>query len=424
MAAQAARAFAASHFDLTIVGGGIVGLATARQVLLKHPKLRVCVLDKEKELASHQSKRNSGVVHCGIYYKKGSLKSKFCIKGANLVRDYCQARGLPFKPCGKLIVATDPQDLEALHALAANAKANRIEGVELIGKARVERIQPGCTDALEAIWSPNTAIVDWRQVALSYADDFQRMGGTVIKDFTVWRFMPADKGTILIDNAKNDNERLTTRSLVNCAGVYSDYLARQTQNNAQPRVVPFKGNYFQLSDRIAKNIRTCIYPVPNPKLPFLGVHITPRIDGSVLVGPTALLVLDYERYSPDDPIRLTAAFQILFLSGLFKLIRRDGNYKAGFKEIMRRIFPQLVALDAQQFIPDIRRKDLIDINFNGIRAQVVDAKGRMVDDFLFETGLSPDFQRVLHVRNCPSPAATSSLAIAERVVSILEERFI
>lgn len=420
----APRTFARNHFDLTIVGGGIVGLATARQVLLRHPKLRVCVLDKEQELATHQSKRNSGVVHCGIYYKRGSLKSRFCIRGARMAKEYCQARGLPYIQCGKLIVATDEDELERLHNLEQNARMNDIEGIELINKKRVEQIQPNCTGAIEAIWSPNTAVVDWRQVALSYAKDFEQMGGTVITDFTVWRFQPSARNTILIDDAKRPEDKLVTRALVNCAGLFSDNLARQTQNPSQPRVIPFKGNYFMLSDRLARTIRTNIYPVPNPKLPFLGVHITPRVDGSVLVGPTSLLVLDHERYTSKDPIRLVAALQILFLSGLWKLIRRDGNFTAGVNEIARYLFPQLVAWDVRQFIPQITREDLIDTKFNGIRAQVVDERGRMVDDFLFETGVSPDFQRVLHVRNCPSPAATSSLAIAERVCSILEERFI
>lgn len=418
------RAATKGNYDLTVIGGGIIGLATARQVLLKHPKLRVCVVDKEKELASHQSKRNSGVVHCGIYYKKGSLKSKFCIKGAKMVKEYCQLKNLPYNQCGKLIVATKQHELETLNKLFANARANRIEGIEIVTKERVEQIQPGCTKAIEAIWSPNTAIVDWQKVALSYAGDFEQMGGTIIKGFTVSHFEPAADKTILLEDAIDANSIIKTKAAVNCAGLYSDYLARQTSNSEHPKVVPFKGNYFKLSDRLASTIKTNIYPVPNPKLPFLGVHITPRVDGSVLIGPTSLLALGFERYTPDEFPKLVHLYHILIRSGLRKLIMRDGNIKAGLNELWRFLSPRRVAQDVREFLPEIKNEDLIDIKFNGIRAQVVEKNGVMVDDFLFETGILPEFHRVLHVRNCPSPAATSSLAIAERVVSILEERFI
>lgn len=412
------------QFDLTIIGGGIVGLATARQVLLRHPKLRVCVLDKEKELASHQSKRNSGVVHCGIYYKKGSLKSKFCIKGAKLVKDYCHARGLPYNQCGKMIVATENSELDTLHNLYSNATANHIEGIEMITKEQVEKIQPGCTTSIEAIWSPNTAIVDWQKVALSYAEDFEKAGGTIRKEFIAHKFDAGDKGTVLLENAKNDKDVIESKSVVNCAGVYSDYFARQTYNSEHPKVLPFKGNYFILSDRLAKSIKTNIYPVPNPKLPFLGVHITPRVDGSVLIGPTSLLTLDYERYGDEDPLRLISMYHILVRSGLRKMLRNRDNLKAGFTELLRSMFKSRVAKDVKKFLPDLKVGDLVDTKFCGIRAQAVEKDGRLVDDFLFETGINHEFNRVLHVRNCPSPAATSSLAIAQRVVDILEERLI
>ena len=418
------RAATKGNYDLTVIGGGIIGLATARQVLLKHPKLKVCVVEKEKELATHQSKRNSGVVHCGIYYKKGSLKSKFCIRGARMVKEYCHSKGLPYNQCGKLIVATRQDELETLNKLFANAQANRIQGIEMITKERVEQIQPGCTRAIEAIWSPNTAIVDWRKVALSYANDFEQMGGTVVKEFTVWSLETDGDKTLLLEDVRDKDSIIKTKSIVNCAGVYSDYLARRTGNDEHPKVIPFKGNYFMLSDRLASTIKTNIYPVPNPKLPFLGVHITPRVDGSVLIGPTSLLALGYERYTSDEFPNLLHLYHILLRSGLRKLIMKDGNIKAGLLELWRFMSPKKVAQDVREFLPEIKNEDLIDTNFNGIRAQVVEKNGIMVDDFLFETGLLPEYHRVLHVRNCPSPAATSSLAIADRVVSILEERFI
>lgn len=408
-------------FDLSIIGGGIVGLATARQVLIRHPKLKVCVIEKESELAQHQSKRNSGVVHHGIYYKKGSLKSKLCIKGAKMVRDYCQEKGLPYKRCGKLIVATQSFELETLHNLYKNATTNRINGIELVNKRKVMEIQPGCTTAVEAIWSPDTAIVDWHQVALSYARDFEQIGGKIYKNYTAYLFDTVDD-SLLIHDAKHDH-MIETKSAVNCAGVYSDYFARLTKNNEHPKVVPFKGNYFLLSDRLARTIKTNVYPVPNPDLPFLGVHITPRIDGSVIIGPTSLLTLGYERYK-DESIRLVHLYHILYRSGLFKLIRKKGMVFAGTVELWRRLSKGRVVTDVREFLPEVKKGDLIETDFCGIRAQALDKDGTLVDDFLFETGVDPSFNRVLHVRNCPSPAATSSLAIAERIVDILEERLI
>uniref|UniRef100_A0A6G1SAJ0 L-2-hydroxyglutarate dehydrogenase, mitochondrial n=1 Tax=Aceria tosichella TaxID=561515 RepID=A0A6G1SAJ0_9ACAR len=423
------QAMLRGRFDLTVIGGGIIGLATARQTLLRHPKLRVCVVEKETELASHQSKRNSGVVHCGIYYKKGSLKSKFCIKGSKMIKEYCQTKGLPFKQCGKLIVATQHEELDTLHSLHANAIANRIEGIELISKERVEDIQPGCTRAIEAIWSPNTAIVDWRQVALSYAKDFQQLGGEIFTNFTVADFKTDNTTTtrrsmVTMENAKQEGDTIESKAIVNCAGLFSDYLARQTCNSEHPKVIPFKGNYFMLSDKLATTIRTNIYPVPNPKLPFLGVHITPKIDGSVLIGPTSLLTLGYERYSPDDSIHLLHLYHILIRSGLRKLIMKRDNLKAGLHELWKHFSKKRVAREVQALLPELEVADLVDTDFCGIRAQVVGKDGTLVDDFFFETGTLQQYDRILHVRNCPSPAATSSLAIAERVVSILEERFI
>lgn len=411
-------------FDLAIIGGGIVGLATARQVAIKHPKLKICVLEKESELASHQSKRNSGVVHCGIYYKKGSLKSKFCIKGADLVKQYCQDKNLPYNQCGKLIVATRKDELEALHNLFANATANNIAGIELLNPSQVKTKQPG-VKSIEAIWSPNTAIVDWHQVACSYANDFKQNGGTIFNNFTAFKFEPGPRRSILLEDAKSEGKFIEAKSVINCAGLFSDYFSRLTGNNEHPKVVPFKGNYYLLSDRLSKSIKTNIYPVPNPKLPFLGVHVTPRIDGSVLVGPTALLTLGYERYDNEkDGVRLLHLYHILCRSGFLKMLMKKDNFKAGMMELWRYHSKGRFAKEVKEFLPELRAEDLVDTKFCGIRAQVVNKNGNLVEDFLFETGVHPDFHRVLHIRNCPSPAATASLAISERILSHLEERLI
>lgn len=412
-----------ARFDLAIIGGGIVGAATAREVLTRHPSLKVCMLEKDKELANHQSKRNSGVVHCGIYYKKGSLKSRFCTKGARRIKQYCLDNNLPYKQCGKLIVATTNEQLQNLSNLHRNALDNDIEDIEIVSSKRVEQIQPGCTRALEAIWSPNTAIVDWQKVAWSFAQEFENRGGEILSPFFVDRLLPSEEsgGSVLLRDL-NTEEFIAAKSVVNCAGLYSDVFARMTGNNEHPKVVPFKGNYFILDERLASTIKTNVYPVPDPKLPFLGVHITPRIDGTVLVGPTSLLTIGYEKYDQTVPPRLVEMYHILIRSGVRKMLRRKDYFKAGVSELLKYFSKQRVVSEVGQFLPEIRGVDLIDTNFCGIRAQVMSKDGRLIDDFLFESGRKEQFSKVLHLRNCPSPAATSSMTIAERVVNILEER--
>lgn len=410
-------------YDLSIIGAGIIGLATARQVSLRYPKLKVCVIEKENELASHQSKRNSGVVHCGIYYKRGSMKSKFCIRGAELIKQYCRERDISYSQVGKLIVATKNEELNGLQSLLDNARANKIKGIELFNQEQIQRVQPECKNAIEAIWCSNTAIVNWQDVAISYSKEFEQNNGHIIRNFAAADFLPANKGLIHIKEGYS-GDIIETKSIINCAGIYSDYFARRTGNNEHPKVVPFKGNYFLLSDRIAKSIKTNIYPVPNPKFPFLGVHITPRLDNSVLLGPTALLVSSFERYGPEDDIKLSHMYHIFLRSGLRKLLFNKDSIKAGLMELRRHYSKKRFAEEVSNLLPGIQEDDLIDTSFCGIRAQVIDRDGRFVDDFIFERGVLPQFRNVLHVRNCPSPAATSSLALSERIVNILEEQII
>lgn len=409
-------------YDITIIGGGIVGLAAARQLLLRQPKLKVCVLEKESELGSHQTKRNSGVVHRGIYYKKKTLKSKFCIEGAKLVERYCHDKNLPYKEIGKLVLATKEADIKHLHDLYENASTNQIEGIRLVNKSEIDQIQPGCNKAIEGLWSPKTAIVDWQMVAKSFANDFKTMGGEIKLDYLVQKVIPTSRGTVLEDIISN--RRIQTRAVINCAGLYSDCFTFITGNGIYPSVVPFKGRYFELSDRVKGSIKTNIYPVPDPSMPFLGVHITPRVDGSVMIGPTALLSLGYERYYDSTLPSLIELYRIFILSGFFKMIMRKNNFKAGFKEVMKYCFVNYFANEVAQLYPDIKEEDLIDNQFCGIRAQTMTKDGFLIDDFLFEFGIKPEYKRFLHVRNCPSPAATSSMAIAERICSTAEERLI
>lgn len=407
-------------YDLAIIGGGIIGLATARQALLKHPGLKVVVLEKDKVLANQQSKRNSGVVHRGIYYKKGSLKSKFCIKGSDLIEEYCKTKGLPYKEIGKLIVATREEELDQLKDLYENALSANVKDIELIETDRINKIQPGCGNALKALWSPRTAIVNWQQVAESYGRDFTDSGGLIETNYLVNK-ITANVKTYHLHNGFTGSH-IISRGVVNCAGVFSDYFARLTGNNEHPKVVPFKGRYHILGDRLSDKIKTNIYPLPNPKLPFLGVHVTPRIDGSVIIGPTALVSLGYERYDSSRLPQLIHMYHIFVRSGLRKLVFQKGNLMAGLEEFWRYISIFRLASEIRQLLPDVKVEDLIQTDFCGIRAQTVSKEGILVDDFLFETGLKPEFSRVMHIRNCPSPAATSSLAIAERIVITLEHQ--
>lgn len=411
-------------YDLAVIGGGIIGLATARQILIRHPALRVVVLEKDQVLAGHQSKRNSGVVHRGIYYKRGSLKSKFCIRGSDLVEKYCKDKELPYKEIGKLIVATKQDELDRLRNLYENAKSANVHSIELVDAARIRQIQPGCDKGIEAIWSPKTAIVDWQKVAHSYASDFQKMGGQIKTEFLAAGFVVNPQSYDVYDLGTDLLTYVEAKAVVNCAGAYSDYFARITGNNEHPKVVPFKGNYHILSERLASNIKTNIYPVPDPNLPFLGIHVTPRLDGSVILGPTSLIALGYEHYTSGDPFSLRHMWHIFYRSGLMKLVKKKGNIQAGLKEIWRYLSIDKFAKELDELIPGVKGSDLVRTDFCGIRAQTVTKDGNLVDDFIFETGLKPEYDRVLHVRNCPSPAATSSLAIAERIVQTLEERII
>lgn len=412
-------------YDLAIIGGGIIGLATARQALLRHPKLRIVVLERDSILANHQSRRNSGVIHRGIYYKKGSLKSRFCIKGSDLVERYCKDKNLPYKECGKLIVATKQDELQRLDDLFENAKSAGVESIEMVDADRIKQIQPGCNKGIRAIWSPRTAITDWQKVAHSYGDDFSRMGGEIRTDYVVGD-IKANQSIYSLTNLANKNEdtHVTAKAVVNCSGVLSEYFARRTGNSEHPKVVPFKGNYHLLGERLSETIKTNIYPVPDPKLPFLGIHVTPRLDGSVILGPTALVCLGYDHYSSDDRLSFIQMYNIFYRSGLWKLVKKKNNLIAGFKEMWRYLSVDKFASDLSELLPDVKTSDLIETDFCGIRAQTVTKDGVMFDDFIFQTGLKPEYSRVLHVRNCPSPAATSSLAIAERIVSTLEERII
>ncbi|XP_014772158.1 L-2-hydroxyglutarate dehydrogenase, mitochondrial [Octopus bimaculoides] len=401
------------EYDIVIVGGGIIGLATARELILRHPNLSFAVLEKEKELAKHQSGNNSGVIHAGIYYTPGSLKAKLCVEGFHKAYKYCDENNIPYKECGKLIVATNPEELSRLDNLYERGQKNNVKGMRMVGPKEIKDIEPNCV-GLRAIHSPHTGIVDWRQVALSYGENFKKCGGHIFTDFAANKFSMSTENlkypvTVMGDVKKG--QAIQCQYLITCGGLYSDRLAEKTGCDRKPRIVPFRGDYLLLKPHKSDMVRGNIYPVPDPRFPFLGVHFTPRVDGSVWLGPNAVLAFKREGYtffsfSAKDMI------DALSYSGLRKIAMK--NLSFGLNEMYRGLFISAQVKQLQRFIPSLKLEDVIR-GPSGVRAQALDKDGNLVDDFVFDSGTGDMSKRILHVRNAPSPAATSSLAISRIV---------
>lgn len=387
--------------DLAIVGAGIVGLATARELLLRYPKLRLAVLDKEPAIAQHQTGRNSGVIHSGLYYKPGSLKARLCVQGAAAMKHYCEERNIPVNVCGKVVVATAPGELPRLHELYQRGLANGIPDLELIGPERLREIEPHAT-GLEAIYSPSTAIVDYRRVADAYAADIRAMGGEVLTGYEV-RQIANTGGRVWVDCPAG---MIETRYLITCAGVYSDRMAALSGAPREPRIVPFRGDYYILAPSQRHLINALIYPVPDPAFPFLGVHSTLKIDGSMWLGPNAVLAFGREGYQRWD-VNLPDLADALGYRGFQRLAR--SYWRVGMDEMVRDWSKQLFVASVQRFVPAITADGVVP-GPAGIRAQALAPDGSMVDDFVFHQE-GP----VIHVRNAPSPGATSSLTIAAMI---------
>lgn len=411
-------------YDVAVIGGGIVGLAAARELILRYPRLHFIVLEKEKQLANHQSGHNSGVIHSGIYYKPGSLKAKLCVRGAALTYNYCTRKGIPYKKCGKLIVAVEQEEIPRLKALYERGLENNVPDLKLIDTTELQKKEPYCR-GLMAIDSPCTGIVDWRQVALSYAKEFQELGGAVSTDFEVKDILMADpagstdgmKYPIGVKSSKG--EEVQARYVLTCGGLYSDRLSQISGCSPEPRIVPFRGDYLVLKPKKRYLVKGNIYPVPDPRFPFLGVHFTPRMDGSVWLGPNAILAFKREGYNMWDFSPKDFLDAVCF-SGLHKLVIKNLFY--GISEMYRGAYIAAQVKQLQRYIPELTKDD-IQRGPSGVRAQALDKDGNLVDDFVFDGGVGALGSRVLHVRNAPSPAATSSLAIAEVIADEVVGRF-
>ncbi|CAJ0949946.1 unnamed protein product, partial [Mesorhabditis belari] len=407
------------NYDVVVVGGGIVGCATARQLQLDRPELRVAVIEKEDHLAPHQSGNNSGVIHAGIYYTPGSLKAKLCVEGMKMAYDFFDQRKFPYKKTGKLIVAVEPVELDRLENLYKRGLQNGVPDLKLVKAEEIKEYEPHCK-GLKAIWSPHTGIVDWGAVTAEYAKDFQEKGGSVLLSFPLVSFDENNDPNFPIRlNSNASKGSITSRYVITCAGLHSDRVAQLSGCSSDPKIIPFRGEYLLLKPEKRHLVKTNIYPVPDPRFPFLGVHFTPRMNGDVWLGPNAVLAYKREGYSylsisPGDLI------ESLSYSGMHKLVQKYFNY--GMKELYRGIYIRAQVKQLQRFVPELKFSD-VTRGPAGVRAQAMDSSGNLVDDFVFDEAKGQFDGRILHVRNAPSPGATSSLAIAKMIVNKANELF-
>jgi L-2-hydroxyglutarate oxidase len=397
----------AQRFDVMIIGGGILGLATGYKYLLSHPGKSLALLEREPGPAHHQTGRNSGVLHSGIYYAPGSLKADMAVSGRSDMVEFCRANGIKYDLCGKLIVATQKVELERLRTLAARAERNKVRA-DLIGRDALQEIEPYC-DGIEAIHVPETGIVSYSKVCEVLAKHILAAGGEIFYGTSVEGLNELANEVQVVSSMRE----FTAKLVINCAGLRSDKVAQLANADDGNKIVPFRGEYYELIKDRQHLVNGLIYPVPDPSFPFLGVHLTKMIDGSVHAGPNAVLALAREGYRWRDVNRNQVAEHISN-RGLWALARK--YWKTGAGEVWRSVSKKAFVAALQRLVPDIKTSDL-EKSPAGVRAQAMDSRGALVDDFLItETRAS------IHVLNAPSPAATASLRIADEIVKKLDER--
>ena len=400
----------AMTYDIAIIGGGIVGLATARALLEKGPSLKLVLCEKEAELGTHQTGHNSGVIHSGIYYKPGSLKARQCVEGARLMVEFCEAHAIKYDRCGKVIVATSQEEVPRLKTLYERGTANGVPGLSMLDAAHVREIEPHVR-AVAGIHSPTTAIVDYSEVTAALGRELVASGVTIEYNFPVSAITRVRGGGLAVSTPQHT---ITASKLINCAGLYSDVIARLAGANTEVQIIPFRGEYYFLRPERESLVRGLIYPVPDPEFPFLGVHFTRTIHGEVEAGPNAVLAFAREgyRFTNFRPRELAGT---LGYSGFWKMARK--YWRTGAYEMYRSLSKKKFVEALQGLVPDLKGEDIIR-GGAGVRAQAVRADGSLVDDFSIASG--PD---AIHVVNAPSPGATASLAIGRHIAGLATQTF-
>lgn len=398
-------------YDYVIIGGGIVGLATAWQMLKKQGNLKLAVVEKEQSLAAHQTGHNSGVIHSGIYYKPGSLKAQNCIGGYNMLIDFCNEYGIPYELCGKLIVATSEQEIPELDKLYQRGLENGLNKISLVSQAEANEIEPHLK-VVKGIRVPYTGIIDYTQVCDKLGELVQLMGGEVFTGHKVENIRVIDSGAEIITAQRT----FVTSNYINCAGLYCDKVAGFTNKKIDTRIIPFRGEYYMLKPEKRSLVKHLIYPVPDPNFPFLGVHFTRMIDGGIEAGPNAVFAFKREGYHMWD-VDMVEMFESLAWPGFRKVMAK--YYKTGIGEFYRSFSKAAFTKALQKLIPEVQEDDLIPAEA-GVRAQACDKYGGLLDDFkiIHES-------RAIHILNAPSPAATSSLSIGATIANMaLEKKYV
>ena len=399
----------AKQYDVVIIGGGIIGLSTAMQLKAQAPRWRVAVVEKEAELSTHQTGHNSGVIHSGIYYRPGSHKANFCAGGARLLTQFCDENEIEYQRCGKTIVATSQDEVARLQDLYQRGVANGVQGLEMMGPERLKEIEPHAA-GVQALWSPQTGIIDYVKVSHAYAVRFQQAGGEIFTGAPVQRITRSGGWLEL----ETPGGALQAKHLINCAGLYADRVAQMLGERTGVQIIPFRGEYYTLKPESQHLVKGLIYPVPDPRFPFLGVHYTRHIHGPVEAGPNAVMALKREGYRKRD-VDVAEMWETVTFPGFWRMSRK--HWKTGLGEMHRSYSKKVFVHDLQKLVPEIQEKDL-GPGGAGVRAQAVARNGALLDDFSIIQG-----HDAIHVLNAPSPGATSSLAIGQHIVSLAVQAF-
>jgi len=403
----------ASQYDLTIVGGGILGLATALKLIRAHPSLRLLILEKEAEIARHQTGNNSGVIHSGLYYRPGSLKARSCVAGRKELMAFCDENAVPYEICGKVVVATSQEELPRLEELHRRGIANGLKDLQIIGPERLKELEPHAT-GIKGLHVPETGIIDYKKVAAAYAEKIRDAGGDIRLSQRVVGILDRPEQIVL----QTSGGDYRTKHLINCCGLQSDIVAQMMGggNNSEEehRIIPFRGEYYKIAPERQFLVRNLIYPVPDPTFPFLGVHFTRMARGGVEAGPNAVFAYAREGYRHTD-INLSDLWRTISFKGFWAI---TGKYwQTGFGELYRSLSKSAFVRALQKLLPEIRESDLVP-GGAGVRAQAVSASGALVDDFVIKQS-----RKSIHVLNAPSPGATASLAIGQQICEMAEKNF-